>query len=233
MATVREELFCTLCSTIVSHDRKFSVDKHRQSTNHHKALSSTSQQRQQPLSIPTVSFDWNDYVEKVTAGFLLADIPLYKLNNSELQALFKYIGQKAPSESACQKQIDNMGKCEVNQICNILSDIVIFMVIDEADISGPKYINTLVGDVEQPETTYLLHCKILDASPNQQTVIHAVDNAVRTLQTDRFNFVLLLTDAARCMTAAGRVVKQTYPRLFHITSVDHGLHNAVERIHAN
>ena len=35
------------------------------------------------------------------------------------------------------------------------------------------------------------------------------------------------------MTAAGRVVKQTYPRLFHITSVDHGLHNADERIHAN
>ena len=151
----------------------------------------------------------------------------------QLAYKLEILGQKAPSESACQKQIDNMGKCEVNQICNILSDIVIFMVIDEADISGPKYINTLVGDVEQPETTYLLHCKILDASPNQQTVIHAVDNAVRTLQTDRFNFVLLLTDAARCMTAAGRVVKQTYPRLFHITSVDYGLHNAVERIHAN
>jgi len=34
---------------------------------------------------------------------------------------------------------------------------------------------TLVRDVEEPETTYLLHCKILDASPNQQNVIHAVD----------------------------------------------------------
>ena len=105
------------------------------------------------------------------------------------------------------------------------------MVIDEADISGSKYVNTLVGEVEQPETTYLLHCKILDASPNQRTVIHAVDDAVRTLQTDRVNFVLLPTDAAKCMTAAGRVVKQTYPRLLNITSVDHGLHNAAERIH--
>ena len=35
------------------------------------------------------------------------------------------------------------------------------------------------------------------------------------------------------MTAAGRVVKQTYPRLFHIISVDLSLHNAAERIHAN
>ena len=107
------------------------------------------------------------------------------------------------------------------------------MVIDETDVSGCKYINTLVGDIEQPETTYLLHCKTLDASPNQQSVIHAVDDAIRTLETDRDNFVLLLTDAARYMTAAGRVVKQTYPRLFHITCVAHGLHNAAERIRAN
>ena len=71
MATARGELFCTLCSTIVSHDRKFSVDKHRQSTKPHKALSSTSLQRQQLLSIPTASFDWNDFVGKVTAAFLL------------------------------------------------------------------------------------------------------------------------------------------------------------------
>ena len=114
---------CTLCSTIVCHDmhgRKFSVDKHRQSTKHHKALSSTSQQRQQPLSIPTASFDWNDYVGKVTAAFLSSDIPLYKLNNSDLQALFKCVGQKAPSESACRKRIDNMGKCEVAILqCNV------------------------------------------------------------------------------------------------------------------
>ena len=107
------------------------------------------------------------------------------------------------------------------------------MVIDEADISGSKYVNILVGDVEQPETTYLLHCKILDASPNQQTVVNAVDDAVCILQTNRVNFVLLLTDAAKCMTAAGRVVKQTYPRLFDITSVAHSLRNAAEQIHAN
>ena len=44
MVTAHGELFCTLCSTIVLHDRKFSVDKHCQSTKHHKALLSTSQQ---------------------------------------------------------------------------------------------------------------------------------------------------------------------------------------------
>ena len=65
------------------------------------------------VHIPTASFDWNDYVEKVTTAFLSADIPLYKLNNSDLQALFQFVGQKAPSKSACQKQIDNMGNVKL------------------------------------------------------------------------------------------------------------------------
>ena len=59
------------------------------------------------------------------------------------------------------------------------------MVIDEADISGCKFVNTLVGDIKQPETSYLLHCKILDSSRDQPAVIHAVDDAICTLQTDR------------------------------------------------
>jgi len=143
MVTSRGELFCTLCSTIVWHDRKSSVDKHRESMKHQRSLTSTSQHRQQPLSIPTSSCTWNDYVGKVTAGFLSADIPFDKLNNPGLQALFNYIGQKAPSDSACRKRVDDMGKCEVNRICGILSEKVILMVIDEADISGCKYVNSL------------------------------------------------------------------------------------------
>ena len=176
---------------------------------------------------------WNDYVGKVTAAFLSADIPLYKLHNPDVEALFQYIGQRAPSVSACRKRTDNLASLEIDRICHILSNKVTFMVIDEADISGSKYINTLVGDIKQTETTYLLHCKTLAASSNHQTVLRAVDDAIRCLQTDRDNFVLLLTDAARYMTAAGRVAKQTYPRLFHITCVAHSLHNAAGRIRCN
>ena len=55
------------------------------------------------------------------------------------------------------------------------------MVIDEVDISGSKYVNTLIGNVEQPETTYLLHCNILDNLPNQKTVVRVVDDAIHTL----------------------------------------------------
>ena len=123
-----------------------------------------------------------------------------------------------------------MGKCEVDRVCEILVDKIIFMVIDESEISGCKYLNTLEGDIEVPETTYLLHCKILCTSPNQQTIVHAVDDAIRTLLANRNNFVPLLTDAARYTTAAGRLVKGIYPKLFRITCTAHALHNAAERI---
>ena len=123
-----------------------------------------------------------------------------------------------------------MGKCEVDRVWEILLDKINFMVIDESEISGGKYLNTLVGNIEVPETTYLLHSKILCTSPNQLTIVHAVDDTIRTLQANQNNFVLLLTDAASYMTAARRLVKGIYPKLFHITCTAHALHNAVERI---
>ena len=49
MTSARGQLYCTLCAKIVAHDRKSSVDKHRLSAKHQKALSSTVLQRQQPI----------------------------------------------------------------------------------------------------------------------------------------------------------------------------------------
>jgi len=44
--------------------------------------------------------------------------------------------------------------------------------------------------------------------------------------------LLLLSDAARYMTAAGRLLQQLYPRLFHITCTAHLLHNCAEKVRA-
>ena len=104
------------------------------------------------------------------------------------------------------------------------------MVNDEAEVAGAEYINTLVVNVESPEKTFLLHCKQLPASVNSQTVIHAVDDAIKTLQSDRSNFVLLLSDAVRYMTAAGCLLKKIYPRLFHVTCTAHLLHNCADKV---
>lgn len=68
---------------------------------------------------------------------------------------------------------------------------------------------------------------------NQQAIIHTVDDVMKTLGADRGRFVLLLSDAARYMTAAGRMLKSLYPSLFHVTCVAHLVHNCAERVRNN
>ena len=126
-----------------------------------------------------------------------------------------------------------MAEKETLRIQNLVKGKNMFMVIDETEVADVKYINTLVGNVESPENTFLLHCKQLAASVNSQTIIHAVDDAIKMLQSDRSNFVLLLSDAARCMTAAGRLLKQIYPRLLHVTCAAHLLHNCTKKVRAH
>ena len=86
--SARGELYCTLCATIVVLDRKSTVDKHRLSAKHQKILSSTVQQRQQPIDSTNVG--WDDYVGKATSAFLSADIPLYKLRNQKCSRYFNF-----------------------------------------------------------------------------------------------------------------------------------------------
>ena len=67
---------------------------------------------------------------------------------------------------------------------------------------------------------------------DQRAVVQSVDDAVRLLQVSRENFVLLLSNAARYMTAAGQLLQQLYPRLFHVTCTAHLLHSCAEKVRA-
>lgn len=72
--------------------------------------------------------------------------------------------------------------------------------------------------------------QVYPGSMDRNAVIQNVDDAVRLLQAGRENFVLLLSDAARYMTAAGDLLQQLYPRLFHVTCTAHLLHNCAEKV---
>ena len=60
-----------------------------------------------------------------------------------------------------------------------------------------------------------------------------IDDAVHSLGVARENFCLLLTDAARYMTAAGVLFKKLYPRVFQVTCMAHLLHNCAMKVRAN
>ena len=84
--------------------------------------------------------------------------------------------------------------------------------MDEAEIAKQKYIGVLVGSVDAPNQTFLVGCHPLDSGSNVNSsiILHTVDDILRQLEIKRENFSLLLTDAARYMSLAGKTLNLYY-----------------------
>lgn len=156
-ATPKGQLHCKLCGTIVVHDRRSNVLKHRDSAKHRKAVS--LQTPKQSLLSSNIS-PREQFIQKVTKAFLSADIPLHKLNNPAITDLFQYLGHIPPSETSCRSRVNSLAEEELNSIIEGLTGKQIFMVIDEAEVSGQKFVNTLVGNILEPGRVFLISCKV-------------------------------------------------------------------------
>ena len=109
----------------------------------------------------------------------------------------------------------------------------LFLVVDEAEVSGQKYVNILAGLMEEPEKTYLVNCKPLNGNSNSSNICTIVDDTLKNMNIAREKFLLLLSDAARYMIKAAETLKILYPRLLHVTCIAHLLHNCAEHIRAH
>ena len=201
--TPNNELYCNLCNCVVSCDKRFLVDSHRKTSKHQKALSRS--ELQMPQSSQTFLRSSNsDFVEKVTKAFLSANIPLYKLNNKHVKNLFSDIGHSLPAESTCRKTVLKLGADELQRIRIVVEDKPIFLVVDETTLSGTQYLHILVGTLEMPHVSYLYDCQPSPCSPNGDSIVQAIDDAIRSLGVNRNSFCLLLSDAARYMVATSK-----------------------------
>ena len=52
-----------------------------------------------------------------------------------------------------------MADTEFQRMVERLSDKEVFLVTDESEVNGKKFFSVLIGDVSQPEETYLVHCR--------------------------------------------------------------------------
>lgn len=218
-------LYCKLCACVVDGTRKSSVDKHRQTAKHQRKLEI------QPYSIDQgfISRPKESLIDQVTNAFLSADIPLKKLRNPEIRKLFEFMGHSPPSESACRSRVFSMADKELQVTADKLSNSEVFLVADESDVNGVKYFVVLAGDVLFPEKTFLVHCRPVEAVESQ-IVTQSIDDAIRVLNVQRKMVVLMLSDAASYMVSAGKMLKNLYPNLFHVTCVAHLLHNCAEKV---
>ena len=144
------------------------------------------------------------------------------------------MGKLLPSETAARESVAKLAHKKEEQIRELLFDKQIFLIVDEAEVAKQKCINVLVGSLDTPNDTFLIDCLSLERgnNVNSSIILHTVDDILRQLETKRENFALLLTDAARYMSLAGKTLKELYPFLMHVTCVAHLLHNCAMRVRA-
>ena len=136
------ELFCTLCNTMVNYEKRFRVKKQRESAKHQRFMLSSTTATTKQLFLPQLM---KEFKAKLMETFLAADIPLKKLQNSHFRELLPDLGQASPSESACRAYVETLVEQEMDRIKKKLTGKDIFRVLDESDVSKNKYINVLVG----------------------------------------------------------------------------------------
>ena len=204
-ATPARDLRCNLCDVLVKCNKKFFVESHRKSKQHQRNLEtkSKSQSKQTFLQLDQVNFK-----EQVVSLLLAADIPLHKLNHPSLKSLFATMGKVWSSETAARACVAKLASQKEEQIQELLRYKTIFLIVDEAEIAKQKYISVLVGSLDAPNQTFLVDCHPLDSGSNGNSsiILHTVDDIVRQLEIKRENFSLFLTDAARCMSLAGKTL---------------------------
>ena len=189
-------LWCLLCKSSVNCDKL-----HRQSKKHLAALKLTDPNEQSILDFtPDNESSWHF---KVTKAFLDCNIPLQKMTKKPLRTLFAEIGKPLPSETKCRSTVKTIHETTMESIRKMMSHKKVFIVTDESDVGGQKYVNTLLGLIADPTKTYLVECQPIYQSPNAQLMLTKIDDVLKYLKIERTNLLLLLSDAARYMVKAG------------------------------
>lgn len=226
-----EELYCNLCGMIVSSDRKSSVDSHRMAQKHVLGLSKLKTSNQTFLTVEN-----SEFTKKLISAFLSSDIPLSKLNNTEMKELFDLMGFKLPSESTARAYLlNNLTKSSFLTLKSYFKKKKIFIFVDESEICGVKYVNLLAGLIENPHVNYVIDVYALpsNVSLDSDLVKNIIELNFLKYEIDFSNLKLVVTDAARYMMRAFKEIKLKWPNFFHITCLAHLIHNCAMKVKAH
>ena len=216
MEIINNQLYCNLCNSAVSCNKRFLVDSYPNTSKHQKASGSRCENLIPP-----------DFA-KPRHLFLLIFICISL--NAHIENFFRNIGHRLPSKTTCRRTALQLSENQLKRIRNAVHDKQMFLIVDESTSSGTQYLNILVGSLETPHVSYLCDCQPLKCAPNSNIIAQAVDHAVRNLGINRNFFYLLLFNAAKYMIAAGITQESLYPKLFHVTCIAHLLHNCAIKI---
>ena len=123
LTTPARDLRCNLCDVLVECEKKFFVESHRKSKQHHRILETKSKFQSKQTFL---QFDQLNFKEQVVSSFLAADIPLHKPNHPSLKSPFATMGKVLPSETAARACVAKLASQKEEQIQELLRDKKMF-----------------------------------------------------------------------------------------------------------
>lgn len=231
-------LFCKACETSVASDKRCHVVQHIATQKH---VSSVNRKKVAAPQLLADAFSGlskvNEFSRDLCAAFLSADIPLWKLTNSDLRCfLEKYTKERVPDESTLRKRY--VKKCYEETLAKIRTEIgdnYVWVSVDETtDASGRYVANFVVGSLKPDEASrpILLNTEALD-KVNHSTIARFFTASLELLWPGDIQYdkvLLFVTDGASYMCKAGKGLKVLYSKMIHVTCVVHAMHRVAEVI---
>lgn len=235
----RDVLLCLYCDTFLLSITTSDVNKHLGRACHIR----NAQLLRQPDPHPSQSS--YDICSPRQCGFykelaefcIVSDIAFEKLEKPETrQFLEKYMRRHIPSEATLRRgYVDVCYRHVINQIRDEIGDNCYWLGIDEStDTRMRKVVNVIIIPLRQdrPGTPRLLNCDVVE-SANAQEISACVLTSLELLWPngiDENKFLVLASDGAAYMGVVGRMLKEHFPKLLHITCAAHGLHLIAESV---
>jgi hypothetical protein len=246
-----QKLYCIVCDkniNVTEKHLKNRVDDHFNSDIHKKNKSLKSQKGDH-LSQSLIRNAFNKSQEKekaenifnneLTLALVDSNIPLYKLNNPTFKSfLEKYTKRSIPSESVLrQKHVKPFYENMIENIRTIVGSNPVYFIMDETtNKCERKVLNILVGVLNgEPIKPMLLDVKFLEKTDSSHVQQALIDSCVILWpEKIQYNLVwLLVTDQASYMVLAGKLLKNFFPNMKHITCIVHALNRVCSSIQKN
>ncbi|KAG0442435.1 hypothetical protein DMUE_0271 [Dictyocoela muelleri] len=143
--------------------------------------------------------------------------------------MFENLNVKAPSETTIRSCLKLKFEEHYDFIKKYFYDKYYFIMIDETQFFGRKFINIIMGDMEELTKYFLVDVIETVLSVKNVTITIAVDDIIKEFNLNKNKFILLQTDSARYMIKARENLKLFYPNILHTICFAHILHNCAQK----
>lgn len=165
------------------------------------------------------------------------DYSLSDLSNPIFRNFFEqYVNIPLASESHFRQALVPEGfKMKRTCLYNLLSGKEYYLIIDSSiNSKGKNILSIIIGlcDSYTPGNKYLLDIIEMESSKSEayaEKIIQAIIDFFGNVTISDY-FKLLITDQAANMIKLGKILKDLYPDLLHITCLAHMVHNICEKI---